>query len=197
MSTTLRVDSSNNMEISDSVVDASGNKVTSGQTTAFKIQRFSDGLWWDGEAFTLASEPAGTLSATQDGATGVYRHILTNGFDGVSLDYTVRHIQTGIVAQDFTTDENPIDKLAGASAVWGALRADHNIAGSFGEYTRASLERIKGLTTVDGLDIDEMFINMISILQGDVARSGNTYTFKKQDGSTTTVSFTISGAGRS
>jgi hypothetical protein len=41
-----------------------------------------------------------------------------------------------------------------------------------------------------------MFENVISALQGDVVRSGNTYAFKKQNGITTAFTYTLSGTGR-
>ena len=84
-----------------------------------------------------------------------------------------------------------------SDAVWDELRAGHLISGSFGEYTNANLERINAIATADGLTFQTMFTNMIAALQGDVARSSNTYTYKKQDGATTAFEFTLTSIGRS
>lgn len=84
-----------------------------------------------------------------------------------------------------------------SDAVWDELRAGHLISGSFGQYTNANLERINAIATADGLTFQTMFTNMIAALQGDVARSSNTYTYKKQDGATTAFDFTLTSIGRS
>jgi len=60
----------------------------------------------------------------------------------------------------------------------------------------ANLTQIGGSATVDTIPIVTMFEAFISALQGDVVRVGNTYTYKKQDGTTTTFSYTVSTGGR-
>jgi hypothetical protein len=59
-----------------------------------------------------------------------------------------------------------------------------------------NLTQIEGSATIDTLTLTTMFENMIARQQGDVARSVNTYSFKKQNGTTTAFSFTTSGTGR-
>lgn len=105
MSQTLRIGSGTDMVISDTVVDSSGNSVTTGQTVVHNIQRLSDGMWWGGSSFDEVSEPAGT-SAAQVGTTGVYEQTLSSAFDGVSLEYKVRHQLTGTIAIDFYDTDN-------------------------------------------------------------------------------------------
>ena len=90
-----------------------------------------------------------------------------------------------------------LDAAGTAAAVWGALRATYSGAGTFGEYTRASLERVAGSATVDTLTITAWFETILAHAAGDVVRSVNTYDYKKQDGVTTAFSFTSSAGGRS
>lgn len=59
-----------------------------------------------------------------------------------------------------------------------------------------NLTQIEGSATVDTLTLTTMFENMIARQQGDVARSVNTYSYKKQNGTTTAFSYTTSGTGR-
>lgn len=83
-----------------------------------------------------------------------------------------------------------------ADAVWDALRTAHTDAGSFGEFVNSNLVRIEGSATIDTLAITKMFENIISHAQGDVVRVANTYTYKKQNGTTDTFVYTVSAAGR-
>ena len=92
---------------------------------------------------------------------------------------------------------NTIDTIGvSAGDVWEELRASHTTAGTFGEQVNADLIKIEGSTVVDTLTLTAMFTNLISGIQGDVVRSGNTYTYKKKDGTTTTFAYTVSSGGR-
>lgn len=107
MAQTLRTNFSNtDIVISDTVIDSSGNAVTTGQTVEFNIQRLSDNMWWGGTAFDQGSEPGGFLSAAQVGTTGNYEHTLSSGFDESSLEYRVHHKHTGTVVMDFYDTDN-------------------------------------------------------------------------------------------
>jgi hypothetical protein len=64
-----------------------------------------------------------------------------------------------------------------------------------GETVGANLIQIEGAPTVDDISITEMFINIISALQGEVDRQGNTYSFKNRNGATV-FSYTVSATGR-
>jgi hypothetical protein len=59
-----------------------------------------------------------------------------------------------------------------------------------------NITQIEGSATVDTLTLTTMFENMIARQQGDVARSVNTYSYKKQNGTTTAFAYTTSGTGR-
>lgn len=83
--------------------------------------------------------------------------------------------------------------------IWDELKAGHTDAGSFGESVNSNLVSIEGSDTIDTISLTEMFENIISALQGNVVRGGgggNTYTYKKQDGTTTTFSYVVSAGGR-
>jgi len=83
-----------------------------------------------------------------------------------------------------------------ADAVWDELRAGHVDAGSFGENVNSNLVKIGGSPSVDGLAIVTMFENLIARAQGDVVRTGNSYAYKKQNGTTTAFTYTVSSGGR-
>ena len=127
---------------------------------------------------------------------------------------------------DYSTFDNITDSLEAladmsapsaetiADAVWDELTSGHVIAGSFGKLVSdinvktiqltftvsnqldSNLVSIEGSATIDTLGITTMFENIISHAQRDVVRVGNTYTYKKQDGTTTTFEYTVSAAGR-
>lgn len=103
-----------------------------------------------------------------------------------------------LVLGDGATSDNASapTALENADAVWDEVRTGHTAVGSFGEYTNANLTNIGGSVNVDSIPITTMFENIISALQGNIVRAGNTYTHKKQDGTTTTFSYTLSGSGR-
>jgi hypothetical protein len=65
----------------------------------------------------------------------------------------------------------------------------------FGETVGANLIQIEGSPTVEDLPITQMLRNIISALQGDVDRSGNTYTFRSRTGDET-FTYTVSDNGR-
>ena len=79
----------------------------------------------------------------------------------------------------------------------GAIKTKTDGMNFTGANLDVNLKTVEGSTTVDGLSLTTMFENFISALQGDVSRSGNTYTFLKQDGITPAFSFTTSAGGRS
>lgn len=118
MAQTLRINSSNDMIISDTVLDASGNAVTTGQTVVHNIQMLSTGLWWGGSAFDQVSEPGG-LAAAQVGTTGIYEQTLSGAFDGSTLEYIVHHTLTGTVARDFYDTDN-IETGANVTSISGS-----------------------------------------------------------------------------
>ena len=129
-------------------------------------------------AITSAKFAAGAINATA---------IATNAIDAdaVAAD-AVTKIQSGLATP-----------ATAADAVWDEARSGHVASGSFGQYANANLTYIEGSATVDGVSLTTMLVNMIARQQGNVVRSSNTYTYKKQDGSTTAFSYTVSAGGRS
>lgn len=170
-------------------------------TVEFSIQRLDDDLYWDDVAgdFDDVAEPA--LLTAPHIRDGIYTFDLTTAYVAGKNRYRIHVTITGLspTIQDYGFDVIiGMDGVDISSDVWDAARANHLVAGSFGEYTPASLERIKGLTTVDGIDVGVMFENFIAALQGSVDRPGaaNVYEHLKQDGSTIAFTLTTSAIGR-
>jgi hypothetical protein len=132
-----------------------------------------------GSAMTLTSGERSTL------ADSIWDEVLSG------------HSGAGSAGLALSNAGGALDAAATAAAVWGALRATYSGAGTFGEYSRASLERVAGSATVDGMTLTAWFENILAHAAGDVVRSVNTYDYKKQDGVTTAFSFTSSAGGRS
>ncbi len=157
--------------------------------------------------------PDWTTNPASSNGVGTSLIILAAGVTPASLEFikqtAITESTTGRNAGNWSTFYNNVDNVTTkvvddvggsatgtADAVWDALRTAHTDAGSFGEFVNSNLVSIEGSATIDSLAITTMFENIISHAQGDVVRVANTYTYKKQDGTTTTYSYTVSAAGR-
>lgn len=123
MKTALVLLPSGTIVVGISVVDTSGNAITSGQTVNFSIERRSDGMWWNTatSAFDLASEPGSPAAAAQDGSTGIYELSLASAFDGESLNYKLRINLTGTVAKNYYINDATLETSESSLALIGNL----------------------------------------------------------------------------
>lgn len=93
------------------------------------------------------------------GGTGAYQSRVISGYNGTTKVATVA--EDFVIAPDNTTTyivipfgTNPATIDSIAEGVWGALRAEHQTAGSFGENVRADIVAISGDTTAaDNLEL--------------------------------------------
>lgn len=165
----------------------------------FSLERLSDNFYWNDitDDFDLGAEP--TLLDAVHIRDGIYLFAFPAAYSVGKNRYRIHVTVAGVspTTQDYGFDVKLGPETTDVSAVWDAARASHNMAGTFGEYAPVSLERIKGLTTVDGIDVGTMFENFIAALQGEVDRPGaaNVYEYKKQGGSIA-FTLTVSTIGR-
>lgn len=168
---------------------------------------------YEGSTKTVTVFPNWTTNPGTSNGVGTSLIILAAGVTPASLEFikqtAITESTTGRNAGNWSTFYNNVDNVTTkvvddvggsvsgiADAVWDELRAGHVIAGSFGEFTNSNLVSIEGSATIDTLAITKMFENIISHVQGDVVRVANTYTYKKQNGTTDTFVYTVSAAGR-
>ena len=166
-----------------------------------------------GSTKTITVFPDWTTNPATSNGVGTSLIILAAGVTPASLEFikqtAITESTAGRNAGNWSTfydnadniTTKVVDDVGGsasgiADAVWNEARAGHTTGGTFGEFTNSNLVRIEGNDLIDTLAITTMFENIISHVQGDATVAGNTFTFKKQDGTTTTYSYTTSGSGR-
>jgi methyl-accepting chemotaxis protein len=136
---------------------------------------------------------------------------LQSDMNAVSADVDTIHTNTNTISADITSLQSDINTISAdineMQIKLNAISADTNQvqgklpSGNFFDTATttisANLVKIAGSTTVDTVTLQTLFELILSILNGDVIRSGNVYTYKKQDGATTTTTHTITSGARS
>jgi len=164
---------------SQQVRDAMKLAPTGGAPAAGSVDEHLDDILTD----TGTDIPA-LIAALNDISTGDVDSTITSN---ASIAAILQDTGTDIPAQ--ISALNNIDSTDVQTACAAAITAAEPID--------ANLTQIGGSVSVDTIPIVTMFEAFIAALQGDVVRVGNQYSYKKQDGSTTAFSYTITTGGRS
>ena len=78
----------------------------------------------------------------------------------------------------------------------GSTLTDCLTAAGFSTHDADAVKTAVWAQVIDVLTAEELLRLVLSVVAGDFSKSGNVYTFKRQDGATTEVTLTITSAGR-